>query len=275
MKKFHFAVILFSVLLAGFINADAQHKEDVVYLKNGSVIHGSLIEVLPNESVKIQTADRNIFVFKMEEVNKILTENSDSGRVKMKPFSFEVSADYMVGIGQQSNYYSTSSGYRFSRNDNAGWNYFITGSYRVNPNFAFGLGAGYQTLSGPVNDLPKTEFIPTFFHMKSLFSTRGKVLPGFSLNIGYEFGLTKEHHEENYYYYYYSTDTRYKGGVFLNPSFNLTVRAYQKVSFCLNVGYEYRSHTINYSYTSSYNPGSEASYVATSSYLHFGAGVEF
>ena len=68
MKNFSLTIIFFPILLSWFTNADAQRKEDVVYLKNGSVIHGSLIEVLPNQSVKIQTADRNIFVFKMEEV---------------------------------------------------------------------------------------------------------------------------------------------------------------------------------------------------------------
>ena len=48
--------------------------EDVVYLKNGSVIHGMIIEQVPNVSIKIQTVDRNIFVYKMEEVEKMTKE---------------------------------------------------------------------------------------------------------------------------------------------------------------------------------------------------------
>ena len=48
--------------------------EDVVYLKNGSIIRGVIIEQVPNESIKIQTNDRNIFVFKMEEIDRIKKE---------------------------------------------------------------------------------------------------------------------------------------------------------------------------------------------------------
>jgi len=39
--------------------------QDVVYLKNGSIIRGVIIEQVPNQSVKIQTADRNVFVYQI------------------------------------------------------------------------------------------------------------------------------------------------------------------------------------------------------------------
>jgi hypothetical protein len=47
---------------------------DVVYLKNGSVIRGLIMEQIPNETLKIQTADGSLFVYKMEEVVKITKE---------------------------------------------------------------------------------------------------------------------------------------------------------------------------------------------------------
>lgn len=50
---------------------------DVVYLKNGSVIRGMVIEQTPNLSLKIQTKDGSIFVYKMEEVEKITKELSE------------------------------------------------------------------------------------------------------------------------------------------------------------------------------------------------------
>ena len=40
----------------------AQSYEDVVYLKNGSIIHGTIIEQVLNQSIKIKTKDGNIFV---------------------------------------------------------------------------------------------------------------------------------------------------------------------------------------------------------------------
>ena len=47
---------------------------EVVYLKNGSVIRGIILEQIPNVQLKIETADGNIFIFKMEEVEKIAKE---------------------------------------------------------------------------------------------------------------------------------------------------------------------------------------------------------
>ncbi len=48
--------------------------QDVVYLKNGSVIKGMIIEQVPNESIKIQTADGSVFVYEMAQVTKIAKE---------------------------------------------------------------------------------------------------------------------------------------------------------------------------------------------------------
>ncbi|MGZ5245107.1 MAG: hypothetical protein ACXWW0_14025, partial [Bacteroidia bacterium] len=50
-------------------------QEDVVYLKNGSIIHGTIIENIIGVSIKIQTVDRSIWVFKMEEIEKITRED--------------------------------------------------------------------------------------------------------------------------------------------------------------------------------------------------------
>ena len=48
--------------------------EDVVYLKNGSIIHGTIVEQVPNQSIKIKTKDGNIFSYKLDEVEKITKE---------------------------------------------------------------------------------------------------------------------------------------------------------------------------------------------------------
>jgi hypothetical protein len=57
-------------------NIDTPQYVDVVYIKNGSVIKGMIIEQTPNVSLKIQTRDGSIFVYKMDEVEKITKELS-------------------------------------------------------------------------------------------------------------------------------------------------------------------------------------------------------
>jgi hypothetical protein len=64
-------------------------KRDVVYLKNGSIIRGSLAAVVPDSVVKIQTADGSLFVFRMSEVEKIVKE--EVHRVDKKPALHDLS----------------------------------------------------------------------------------------------------------------------------------------------------------------------------------------
>lgn len=52
---------------------------DVVYLKDGSVIHGMITEEVPGVSIKIQTADGNIFVYKVKAIAKITHSADNAG----------------------------------------------------------------------------------------------------------------------------------------------------------------------------------------------------
>jgi hypothetical protein len=58
--------------------AMAQTGDDVVYLKDGSVIKGTIIEQVPNATIKIQTKDGSIFVIKYDEIEKIVKEQGIS-----------------------------------------------------------------------------------------------------------------------------------------------------------------------------------------------------
>ena len=47
--------------------AFSQKYEDVVYLKNGSEIHGTIIERAPNRYIKIKSG-KNVFVYQISEI---------------------------------------------------------------------------------------------------------------------------------------------------------------------------------------------------------------
>lgn len=47
-----------------------QNMQEVLYLKNGSIIRGVIVEEKYGESVKIQTADGCVYVYKMDEIEK-------------------------------------------------------------------------------------------------------------------------------------------------------------------------------------------------------------
>src|SRR5437867_3248764 len=70
---------LSTVLIAAFLHLAipslaATVPQDVVYLKNGGVIRGIVIEQVPGKSIKIQTRDQNIFVFTFDEIERITRE---------------------------------------------------------------------------------------------------------------------------------------------------------------------------------------------------------
>ena len=67
-------IVIILAMIASSMSLLAQNLQEVVYLKNGSIIKGTIIEQVPNESLKIQTADGSIFVYKISEVEKITKE---------------------------------------------------------------------------------------------------------------------------------------------------------------------------------------------------------
>ena len=71
MKKLLFFFVIFIQLNTCYAEST---EIDVVYLKNGSIIKGKIIEQIIGESVKIETADGSIFVYKVEEIEKIVKE---------------------------------------------------------------------------------------------------------------------------------------------------------------------------------------------------------
>ncbi len=47
---------------------------DVVYLKDGSIVRGIIIEQVPGQTIKVETADGSVFVFKVEQIVKLAKE---------------------------------------------------------------------------------------------------------------------------------------------------------------------------------------------------------
>jgi hypothetical protein len=76
INNMNFRKITFLICFSFFaiISVGQNNYEEVVYLKNGSVIHGIIIEQIPNISIKIKTYDGNIFAFKIDEIEKITKE---------------------------------------------------------------------------------------------------------------------------------------------------------------------------------------------------------
>lgn len=71
MKRFLFAAILLAGTLPR-VPCGAQSMEDVIYFKNGAVLHGQIMEEDPSTWLKVKTADGTLHTYSMDDVTKIL-----------------------------------------------------------------------------------------------------------------------------------------------------------------------------------------------------------
>lgn len=67
-------IVCLLLLMAAFASAQ---ETDILYLKNGSVIRGTVVEMNPTENVKIKTEGGNIFSYSISEVLKLEKDNGE------------------------------------------------------------------------------------------------------------------------------------------------------------------------------------------------------
>ncbi len=73
MKTFYLPLLLVLILFKTSL-AQNQALQDVVYLKNGSIIRGLVMEQIPGKTLKILMADGSLFAYSESEVEKIVKE---------------------------------------------------------------------------------------------------------------------------------------------------------------------------------------------------------
>jgi hypothetical protein len=82
MRTFLISLFIISIL---FSIGYSQEKIDVVYLKNGDVRKGTIIENTPNDYIKIETSDGSIFTIKYADIQKMTKETKTSSSTNEVP----------------------------------------------------------------------------------------------------------------------------------------------------------------------------------------------
>lgn len=91
--------ILFFIYLMGMTFAFAQTSlQDVVYLKNGSIIRGDIVEMISGETVKIMTADGSVFVYPFADVEKFSKEEAIGLKVPNNVYNVEKKSPWVSGL---------------------------------------------------------------------------------------------------------------------------------------------------------------------------------
>jgi hypothetical protein len=203
--------------------------EDVVYLKNGSIIRGIIIEQVPNQSIKIQTKDRNVFVFKYDEIEKITKENlpADNSNNNSKVTDFKKSGfinlteiNYCPGISdlQVGNYTVKDQYYCFG--------FKTVNGYQVNEHLSLGIGIGLEQCR--IGVLKNATLLPITFDARATILT-GRVSPVFTVNTGYTIGFNDV-----------------KGGLVFNPQIGIKTYISKNLAYIFNVGYRWQGQEVRY-----------------------------
>lgn len=224
MKK-NLALLLF-VLVTTFSYAQSDFQ-DVVYLKNGGIIRGVIIEQIINKSIKIETVDRNVFVYQIDEVERITRE----------PY-LDKSRSSLNNTGIQSGYKGILEfGYEIGTGvygmDRLKLN--IINGYQINPYFYLGVGTGLRYYFDA-----KEAVIPVYADFRTYFTDK-KATPYLSLGIGYSF----------------ITSGGFDGlGFLLNPTIGVSFKVSDISAMNVGLGYEMQKMEIyyfnNYGYYSSF-----------------------
>jgi hypothetical protein len=204
MTKYLLLLLFALIATASLAQGDYQ---DVVYLKNGSVIRGIIIEQIPNKSIKIETYDSNIFVYKMDEIEK-MTKEPYIGITNLS--KNESSQQGYMGIVELAYEGGTEYGLDRVKID-------IINGFQVNPYISIGLGCG-------IRDYTNTDIalVPVFGNWKVNF-TNNKITPYLSLGIGYSFDATHN----------------FKGvGFMLNSTIGVSFKISDKTALLVGLGCE-------------------------------------
>jgi hypothetical protein len=231
MKK---SLILFIMLTLIGLPLSAQKTKDALYLKNGSVIYGKLLEISDN-IYRIQTSDGSLFNYSSDEVDKFLKESPRFQGRKAGGAGFALEGGLLVG-SQNSEF-------------DAPFSFNIIVNYTTGTKNIFGLGSGVEFLG--------STFAPLFFEYKRLFNDR-KTAPFIFFRGGALLHTGGDEESDSYNPYYYPRD--YKGGVSLGIGTGISWANEDSETY-LTFAYRYAQtsykqqnyNDITYTYKNNYN----------------------
>lgn len=138
----------------------SEEIRDVVYLKNGSIIRGTILEIIPDSTIRIQTGDGNVFVYPMGDVEKIVKEDTQTlsgGSSQMESRTARGSKTQLgalIGYGTE-DWYNVGLGLRIGATFPSGVYFGGTFIYHLgkSQDFSFNTGFGSVSYSLKVNTL--------------------------------------------------------------------------------------------------------------------------
>ncbi|MCH2046021.1 MAG: hypothetical protein MK212_18040 [Saprospiraceae bacterium] len=224
--------IICSVLLLGLaFNSFGQQgtENDIIYLKNGSILCGKVLEYKADGNIKVEVAEGSIFEHPASDVVKIKKQSKHSIKLKKhlrqdKPLLVpENKKMYNIFMGKL-----TVGANTFNNTTGGGGLYYAAG-YRFNHFVSLGLGIGFER-----NDA--FNFMPVFIDFRGyLMKTSTSMY--YSLGAGYNVALPTGSWRLN-------NIEKQSGGLYLHPAIGVRFKSRERTHFMMDLGYTIQSNHI-------------------------------
>lgn len=269
MKTLKTLFLILSVSIFSAFQAFAQPPmEDVVYLKNGNVYRGTIVEQVPNVSLKVQTVGGNVFSVAIVEIEKITKENKVQSENNYNHFELPFQHQWHKNDSAHNVFKPKRKGYFFNAQlliENLQGGVRIVNGYKFNRFAYLGVGIGFDHLfSSPYTrssyPISRNALSGVYFPLYLSFSgdmLNKRVTPFYALEVGYAVGFKNTNNlmsGNNF-----NDNKRYgmMGGLGLGVKFNTKRRV--NISLLANVNFK----QVNYTETNYYYDTFGNSYLAT------------
>ena len=216
-------VLLFSLTLF------AQKKRDVVYLKNGGIVCGTILLQDPGKLIRLKTPDRNLWVFTYDQIDSITHVATVKSHQKT---GYTNLTELGVLAGNSNNL------------KKAPFTLMNVNSWQFANGFSTGIGLGVEFFN--------ETYLPVVADFRYFLCKLGP-LPFLSVQSGYSIPLGGNYTQQLYYanplingLYPVMTQTRQdvsaRGGFLINPSIGILTQINENLSLIFSVGYSYQRH---------------------------------
>jgi hypothetical protein len=219
MLRSVFTFSVFSLFIFANIFAQAP-MEDVVYLKDGSIIRGQIMEQVPGESLRIRIMGGSEFVYRMDEVERIRKEESNLVQFspknlrKLRPISYRQPGLYQQIDGSLGFYQA-----QWGLASTVSLHYKVLYNYNhwINVGLGMGLDPYESGLITPVYAVFQGELMER------------KTAPHYFVNLGYGIGAARGWNVE-----------QLTGGLYVHAGLGWKINTRRRVDWIFHIGYKYQ-----------------------------------
>lgn len=190
MKRI-FKILIVMAMLAPVALFAQDGMQDVIYLKDGSIYKGMIVETVPNVSYKIKSKDGNVFAVKLDEVEKITKERREYQNSGFGPWGHRAWRNDSLSYEPRTKGYFNEVQVLI---ENVQGGVRMVNGYKFNRFAYLGVGIGIdRVFSNPfnpkVNGLDKKElagiYLPLYLYHAGDGPTRGRFTPFYAIEAGY------------------------------------------------------------------------------------------